>query len=136
VHFNKDDFSSIETVSAVSELFSVRLKDLRDFGRPVSGPSVRDARLFEWLTVEGHLSSWDDTSIRAMISFLKYEHQATTAFIHSDHDGVTLTLEGVREDCAAGLPTDRNVVSFWARISAIPTEHPNVWILERLPYGQ
>lgn len=132
--FNSADVSAVETVAAVSELFSVRMADIRHFGNPVRGPTVRNSKLFEWLQIEADLSIWEDTALRAMISFLRYEHQAETASIESLGEALKLTLINCRTECEFGLPHDREVLSFWSRLIAVPNGAIGEWTIERLPY--
>jgi hypothetical protein len=58
-YFNQSDVSSIEAVAAVSELFSVRLKDVLELGRPAVGPLLRGRPMFEWLQTEVDVSGWE-----------------------------------------------------------------------------
>lgn len=133
-YFNPTDTSSIETVAAVSELFSVRLNDLKDFNRPAAGPTVRGQQLFDWLDVRGDLSSWEDTSLRAVVSFLRYEYHAQNGILTCDNNDLILSLENVRKDAAEGLPHDRSIVEFWACIKVSRSEASGSWLLEKLPY--
>lgn len=73
---------AIETVAAVAELFSVRLHDVKEYGHPVPIPFVSAKKLFDWLSVEAHLSGWEDTSLRAILSFLRHEFRASRAIIY------------------------------------------------------
>ncbi len=134
-YFDVSDISAIETAAAISELFSVRLKDLKDFAKPVPGPTVRTAHLFDWLSVDCSLSSWDETSLRAIVSFLKYEFQASNATLSDHSNALALAFQNPRPECKNGLPKDRDIISFWARISASRHDQSNVWLLERLPYA-
>lgn len=132
-YFSGDKSSSSETVAAISELFGVRLRDLRDFGRAVVGPGARGCKLFLWLHVNANLDGWEDTSLRAVLSFLRYEHQADTGILTNDGEDLILSLAGVRPEYKDGLNADREIVSFWARISASCLTE-NTWVLRRLPY--
>lgn len=133
IYFSNTDISPVETVAAIAELFSVRLKDIRDFGRPARGPSARNKQLFDWLTVEGDLGDWEDTSLRAVLSFLKYEYQAASAQLKSDGENLSVILQDTRKECAEGLPRDREILSYWSRISTRAIAKDK-WVLEKLPY--
>lgn len=133
-YFNQSDTTSIETVAAVSELFSVRLKDIRDFSKPVSGPKVGKGKMFDWLDVQCDLPDWEDTPLRAIVSFLRYEFQSGEAVLTAINNRLELKLTQTPKDSYLGLPNDRSIISFWARIDTYFNDKSNTWVLERLPY--
>lgn len=135
VYFSPSDLKPVETTAALSELFMERLRELREYGRPVAGEKVRNSFLFPWLTTSIDLAEWEETPLRAALSFLTYEFHASAAGLTADGDDLIVTLADTRPDCAGGLPADRGLVSFWSRLRFEPTALPISWRLRREEYA-
>jgi hypothetical protein len=133
IYFSASDTKAIETTASISELFAERLRNMREFGHPVPGFKVTANRMFDWLSVDGDLAGWEDVPLRAMISFLSYEFHARSAHISGDSAHLIVKFEGSRGDCADGLPTDRDLVSFWSKILA-QQQQGGIWKLEKQEY--
>ena len=134
-HFESHNADTIEVAATISELFAVRLRDLRDFGKPVPSPRVSTKPLFPWLSVEGSLTSWIESDVRAALSFLRYEFQAKKMQVVVGEDRLECTLVGRRDELGRGLIRDEQVISFWSRIKFVETDDRDRWYMEQLPYG-
>jgi hypothetical protein len=134
-YFSPQDTLPIEAAAAISELFVARLGQLREYHKPVPSLRVEQGLGYEWLTITGHVTTWDELSLRAMVAFLRNFFHANSATLAVEKDYAFLKFDDVRfsppEDAEVpGL----DVVSRWARIE-VSREEGHVCRLKELPYG-
>lgn len=114
LEFDSDVSQPIEAASALSELLSMRLDDLSQYGEFVTTHEYVDATTPDWLTFSGQYQSWDEVGNRAALTFIR--HATKPTHVNADFNAGTLTLNlaDVRFPLTPSALTDLNSILVWS----------------------
>ena len=129
--FGHDPLPALETASALSELFHHRLDDFQNYGRFVSGPKAIVSPQYDWLKAEGQTDAWEEVSLRALATFLRYLWQCDTVELYCVEQSATFRAHGSRIE--ADISSDANIseMLIWCRSELVAVDNSKQQIVCR-----
>ncbi|HTU10154.1 MAG TPA: restriction endonuclease [Allosphingosinicella sp.] len=121
--FETDFEPGLEAAAALSELVTFRLENLRQYGWFIAGTPCTAAPDYQWLDWTGPVGSWDDTGLRAVLTYFRYAVGGGSIRATTSDDGVELVSDAARCDLTAMAVATLRDVAIWSRaeLQAIDT---------------
>ena len=112
--FEMENIALLETVSALNELISRRMSDLREFGKPAFSASAHIDVGFDWLQVSGEIEAWESVAIRAFMAMFRHLTRADEVAVQFNSEDAAITLIGSQFELKGRAASDIDTVARWA----------------------
>lgn len=133
VEFGGDPVRSLQAASAISELISLRMEQIRSVGRVVTVERQEQPPDFAWLSWQGDAGGWDAIGMRALAACFRYYTGAQSLSVKGTETCATFTASGARVTISQTTEAIVAELARWANIELTSISSAGVMLL-RKPY--